>query len=109
MDLFFLVLIGYLIYKNSIIARVKGKNAFIWGLLTFIAIFFAEALGMLMLVSFFYPQYIGVADVSKSRELADIISGNFLHSLFVLFCGLGGYLLVRFILERTKGNITPDA
>lgn len=99
-----LILIGYLIYRNCRIAKDKGKNVFLWGVLTFVAIFFTEVIGMFLLVAFFYPEYLAVQNIEKSQELAAAISNNMLHSIFILFCGVGGYLLIRYILEQSKGN-----
>ncbi len=98
----FLLLVGYLIYKNSLIARAKGKSLFLWGTITFLAVFLGEVIGMFIVVSTAYPQYLGVSDINKSAELANAIGNNFLQSFFLIFCGFGGYLLIRFILERSK-------
>jgi hypothetical protein len=104
----FLFLVGYLIYKNCLIAKEKSKSMFLWGLLTFVAVIFCEILGMYMLITFFYPQFLQMKDISESAQVANAISNNILQSLFLLFCGFGGYLLIRYILERAKGQVeTP--
>lgn len=110
--MFLLILVGYLIYKNAQLAKMKDKNMFLWGTLTFIAIFCAEIIGMMVLVFGYYPELMTAKDVAKSQEMArsisDSISNNVLQSFLVMFCGFGGYLLIRYILERSSENAVTD-
>lgn len=105
-----LVLIGWLIYRNGLRAGKKGKNPFLWGILTFVAIFIALSIGAAIILSSFYPQYIAANNMAMSQQLAEEMARDPLHMMFIWFCGLGGYLLTRYILERSPDivNHTSD-
>lgn len=111
--MFLLLLIGYLIYRNAQLANAKDKNMFLWGLLTFIAIFITEGIGMVIIMLGYYPEFAAMQDPGKSQQVArsisEAISNNMLQSSFIMFCGVGGYLLIRYILERSAGGGTPLA
>jgi hypothetical protein len=109
--LFELLLIGYLVYRNSTLARTKGRNIFLWGIGTFVAIFLAYTFGTMTLLLWFYRDAIPMLnDINKSQQAAQHIAmqmrENVLQYFYIMFCGFGGYLLIRYLLERIKTSET---
>lgn len=93
MLLFFLL--GLLIYTNARLATKKGKNPFVWGLITLVA--FLLAFGILG-GSYLTAVYNGPV---TPEAIAQYYVENPLVITIMVMLGIGGVLLVRYILERT--------
>lgn len=89
-----LVLIGYLAYTNSVRAKLKLQNPTIWAIATVGAFIVGELIGYLFTVLFFYKGPV------ESKALVSFYLQNPLHSTFALVCGFGGYLIIRYILDK---------
>lgn len=95
-DLFLAI---YLAWRNSLRARIKGQNVALWVIITLLAYGIGEFLGTLLVFFFFYR---GPANPAAIQNyFMNLPRSTF---VFVLFCGIGGYLLIRFILERMSGK-----
>jgi uncharacterized protein involved in response to NO len=116
MDILFLVFLAYLSYRNSVRAKLKKKNPLLWGLITAAAFVAALTIGLMVVVVFFCPNVIDfnrAATDPKYKEIAaqDLMNAfaqNPLHLLTVYVIGCGGYLLIRYILEKKPGEKEPE-
>jgi hypothetical protein len=96
--MFFLFLLGILVYLNSNLAKKKGLSPVLWGVITVVAFFAAfMVLGTIYVSLIYNGQYTREAMMTyfESRPLVGYT---------IILLGVGGTLLVRFILERTKGS-----
>jgi len=109
MELIIYLACCYLNFKRAEAAKLNG---FKWALLTFVIIFLFVGIGSFLLLASFVSQDAGFRELASNPEqdpklVMEAIQKKvtFLHQLFVLFCGLGGYLLVRYwITKRTNKN-----
>lgn len=115
--MFDLILIAFLSYRNG--ARAKGKdlNPVLWGIITLFAYISAMVLGFLVVIYTFCRDTINMDRLSgldmKARnavaqQVAQVFLANPLHLITVELFGIGGYLLVRYILERKPGKKDPE-
>lgn len=81
-------------YQNAKLARKKGQNTVLWVFITIVSFFVAYTIAAVALVLMMYK---GPMDKDALQQF--IASHPFLY-ITVLFIGLGGYLLIRYILER---------
>lgn len=118
--MFPVVLLAYLSYRNGLRARLKGLNGLVWTGLTACAFVAALMVGMSFVIAYFCGNVITLTDLSKldykarmaeSQHLAQVIDQNPLNMVTILMFGVGGYLLVRYILERrdAKGEAIMPA
>lgn len=87
-----ILLCGFLSYNIAKLAKLKGQNAVVWVIITiaaFFMFFFASSF-----VMFFVKQPITVQDFTL------YLSQNMMAYFTLDFVGMGGYLLVRYILEK---------
>src|SRR6187455_2935681 len=93
-----LLLLALLIYTNVRLAKSKGKNPIVWGIGTFVA----------FLISYCLLGTVYLALVYKgplTREYLTIyLTNEPLAQVMLSMLGVAGVLLVRFILERSKGS-----
>lgn len=107
-----LILVGaiLLIYLNARLAARKGRNPYVWGLISLLAFFvFYALLGGIYLLSVFK----GTIDPNLPQAQMQESVKNFLLSepltfMMMLMLGIGGMLVVRYILERAKPLGGPD-
>ena len=94
--MFFLFLLFLLVYMNARLARKKGLNPILWGFITLLAFFvFYCILGSI---------YIGIiykGPITREALTAWIFESP-LSIIMLMMLGIGGTLVVRFILERKK-------
>jgi hypothetical protein len=111
--MFEIILLTYLSYRNGLRAKVKGLNTIVWTGLTACAYLAALILGMFVVIAMFCRNDINLDQLSSldyqkrmemSRQLEHVIATNPLHSTTIILFGIGGYLLVRYILERKPGK-----
>lgn len=114
-------LVIYLTYKNILRARAKEENTVLYASLTVLLFFVFWIIGMGVVVAFFCR---GVVDMQRlaidekyKKEAADLLGQAFLanplHPLTATLFALGGYLIVRYILDRKpekkrKMDLWPD-
>ncbi|MBS1644938.1 MAG: hypothetical protein JST36_07870 [Bacteroidetes bacterium] len=93
-----LIILGWLIYYNIRLAKKKGKNPISWGIFTFLGFFLSYAILGSIYVAIIYKGPI-------TREgLEAYLMKEPLVATMLLAIGIGGALLVRFILEKSKGT-----
>jgi len=117
MDIVYVVLIIFLSVRNSAKAKLKGQNPLLWGFMTLFASFVAFIIGEMVVVFAFCRDQFNIELFSsgdpKSRalatqQLADAINSNFLHSSTIELFGLGGYLLIRYVLDSKPDKKKPE-
>lgn len=100
-----LLIIGILIYLNVRLALAKGRNPYTWGFLSLLGFFAALFTVLLVYLLAIYDGPINGPEASKMAVTH--LTQKPLTSLMIEMLGVGGMLLVRFILERsTRGNDT---
>ncbi len=115
--MFDIILIGFLTYRNGVKAKQKGQNAVVWGVATAIAYIMCMVVGFFVVVYNFCKDAINLNQLSsldtKSREaaaqqLVQVFEANPLHLITIELFGVGGYLLVRYILDRKPDKKEPE-
>jgi len=115
--MFELILLVYLAFRNGVRAKLKGRNPVLWGFITAGAFFSAMVIGFMLVVSWFCKDVIDLNSLPsldpKAQEVAMqqlllALSRNQLHLLTIELFGIGGYLLIRFILERKPDKKEPE-
>lgn len=92
--MFELILCVFCSYQNAQVAKRKGQNTIVWGLITLAAYFIFYCIGAAILLAIMYKgplDQVALMDFMMSRPIMVIT---------FIFFGLGGYLLVRYLLER---------
>jgi Na+-driven multidrug efflux pump len=92
--MFELLLSIFCSYRNAQLARRKGQNTVIWVIITMVAFFLGYFIGSVAMVSIFYR-----GDLTPQAMMAFLVDRP-LIVVTIMFFALGGYLLVRYILER---------
>ncbi len=92
-DLILIFLIVYLSYQNGQLAKQKGKNTVVYVLLTIVAILMTTVLGAIIIL-------IGYRGALTEEALASYVQQRPLKVITMQFVSLGGYLIIRYILEQ---------
>ena len=108
LDYIAIALIIYLAYRNSLIAKLKGKSPTVWAVMTLVAYFVFYMIGiivvMVIMVRSGQISAAMVQNIQKNNaltaQLMNVLQEHPIHVLTIEAFGLGGYLLVRYILER---------
>ncbi len=117
MDLFGLLLMIYLGYKNSLRAKLKGQNPTLWAVVTVVAYIATFVIGFGFVVANFCKDVINLnqfalldqkAKEEAAQQLVGVLASNPLHFLTMEAFGIGGYLLIRYILERKPDKKEPE-
>ena len=87
---------------NARLAKRAGQNGLLWGFLTVLSFVVVEVFaGTILLIS----KYKGpIADLTNPETMQKFVQGNMLMYWTMLAFGIGGGLLIRFILERMLKN-----
>ncbi len=88
------IIAGVLGYLNGLKAKKKGYGAWKYGLLTFFGYMMGEILCLFFLIGFKYEGAL------EPNALLQWFSSDISRVLFVLLCGLGAFLGVRFLIEK---------
>lgn len=96
-----LIILFFLCRKIGNTAREKNRKPILWQLFTVISWFVTESIGFNMALG-----WLGYQEIKTITEAVTILAKNPGILFFSLFCGYGGYLLVRYILEK-KEPIQP--
>jgi|GEM_PF-1693002 len=114
MELLVYIFCCYLNYSRAKLAHLSGAK---WALFTFIAILITAVIGFTTVIVVLFSKDPNVQaminEMSKTgddSELQQYIlkNVNFLNQLFVFFCGLGGYLFIRYILNKKVERVNPN-
>lgn len=115
--MFEIILLAYLTFRNSMRAKLKGLNPILWGFLTVVSFLSALFIGCLVVVLAFCADVIDVNSLSSkdpevraavSKQLVDTLNANPLHVLTIELFAIGGYLLIRYILDNKPDKKTPE-
>ena len=107
--MFELILSFYFAYKNSVRAKAKGLNAFLWAAVTMVSFFVAFSIGCMVVVYGFFNKVVDLSLLSSddpevrmaiTKQFVELFSANPLHIITIDVFAIGGYLLIRFLLER---------
>jgi hypothetical protein len=96
-----LIILFFLCRKIGKTAREKGLRALKWQLFTILSWFILEGIGLVVAL-----EWLGYQNIKTTNEMIAAVTKNPGITFFSLFCGYGGYLLVRYILEK-KEPIQP--
>ncbi len=94
MDFLTFISVFILTYLNSRLAQRKGQKHVLWALVTLVAMFTGYTI---FAVALMLPHY---ELLSEDPSAAPRILGDPLRSLILYFGALGGYLGIRYLLER---------
>jgi hypothetical protein len=106
--------------RNFMRAKAKELNAGKWALFTFLAVIAGWFIGCIIMVVILLIRYPELGTLVSTpgatpAEVTAFLAGRMdavVADLFLLFCGLGGYLFVRHLLinkpEPGKSNKWPD-
>lgn len=111
------ILIGYLSYRNGMRAKIKGQNPWIWGVATFVAYLVTMMIGIMVVILNFCKDTIDLARFSSldpkaqeaaRQQLIAVFEAHPLHMLTIEMFGVGGFLLVKYILDRKPDKKEPE-
>ena len=115
--MFDLILLGYLSYKNGMRAKRKGQNAVAWGVASAAAYIILMMVGLFVVVLGFCKNAINLDQMSSldakvrqaaAQQLMQVFAANPLHLFTVEAFGVGGYLLIRYILDKRPDKNEPE-
>lgn len=107
----------FLAFRNGMRARLKGLNGIGWGMLTIVMFTIGFFIGSLITFFAIFRDTLDMNRMEKDKDaytkelmpqIQDAFVNNPIHSLTIFMCGLGGYLLVRYILEKKKPLKQPE-
>ena len=104
--IYFPLFVFFLAYRNAVLAKAKGKNALLFGILTVISLIFSFVFGLLVVLLFCKNEisFQLAADPKNQQLLIEQMTNAMLRSpvrqLTYVLIGFGGYLLVRYFLDR---------
>ena len=95
-----LIILFFLCRKIGRIARENGLIALKWQLFTILSWFILEGIGLIVAL-----EWLGYQNIKTTNEMIAAVTKNPGITFFSLFCGYGGYLLVRYILEKKESSL----
>ncbi len=114
---FDLVLLAYLTYKNGMRAKLKAQNAVLWSVITLVCVTVTYFIGFVFVAMVFCAKNVNMQQLSSvdvktkqaiAQQIVQAFSDNPLHLITVELFGLGGYLLIRYILNRRPDKKEPE-
>lgn len=115
--MFEIVLLGFLAYRNSLLAKVKGQNPVLWAFVTVAAFLVFMVIGGMFVIFTFCKDAINLNQISSfdpkqreaaSQQLQQVLSANPLHMITIELFAIGGYLLIRYILDKKPDKKQPE-
>lgn len=112
-----ILILGYLSYRNSVRAKQKGLNQWVWAMLTVAAFFSALVVGCFVVVLYFAADSTTFAMLQStdeevrnaaSQQILEVLGNSPLQLITIDIFGFGGYLLIRYILERKPDKKEPE-
>lgn len=89
-----LIFCVYLSFRNALLAKRKGQNTVVWVLITVVAFFLASAIGVAIVLALFYRGPL------EPQALQDFWVDDPLRDITSVFAGIGGYMLMKYLLDR---------
>lgn len=89
-----LLLSIFFAYRNAMLAKTKGQNTVVWVIITIVTFFLAYGIGGGILISILYK-----GPLERDTLISFLLNSPILL-ITILFFGVGGYLLIRYILEK---------
>ena len=96
-----IILLFFLCRSIAKLAKSKGRNPFLWVIYTIISWIFCEGIGLNIALG-----RIGFGEITTYNQLMTVVLNHPGIVFFSLFCAFGGYLLVRFVLEKIEARET---
>ncbi len=101
-------LLVYFSWRNSIRAKLKGKNIAIWIIATIVAFFVGLFVGEFVLLYYFCKGINNFQEMAKNQAYMNEVmqkfivafNSNLLFPATLFLFAIGGYLLIRYILEK---------
>jgi hypothetical protein len=90
-----IIVLYFLLKKIGLLAKEKGVSSVKWKIFAALSWFVFEGIGV-----DFALAWAGLGEIKNVAQFSSIIINNPGVMLFAYFCAFGGYLLVRYILER---------
>jgi len=115
--MFEIILLSYLSWRNSVRAKLKSQNPVAWAFYTVIAFFIAMIIGFYIVIFNFCKGEININQFSSmdaktraalQQQLETILANNPLHMVTIDLFGIGGYLLIRYLIDRKPGKKEPE-
>lgn len=97
--LFLIALVVFCAYQNAKLAERKGQNTVLWAFITVVAVAIAFVFSSAALVLIMYKGPI------EQSAINEFVKQHPFLPITVFFLGLGGYMVVRYILERMADKI----
>lgn len=104
-----ILLLAFLTYRNSLLAKAKEQNVALWAVYTVLSFLMFAIIGVFTVIFGFCSNQIDFALLSsmdpkaqetvKAQMLAAVES-NPLHAMTIFMFAFGGYLAIRYLLER---------
>ena len=115
--MFFDIVLIYLSSRNYYRAKRKGANGWIWAVITAVLSLVAMSMGMLVVARMNSDKVNLSLIAAKDKKVAQaamqaleaVVQGSVLNFVTIAFFGVGGYLLIRFILDRKPDLKEPEA
>ncbi len=115
--MFEIILLSYLAYRNSVRAKLKGANGFVWGAITVVSFLITLTIGGVFVILNFCANSINIEQFSStdakvrmaaSQQMMAMLNDNPLHLITIELFGIGGYMLIRYILDRKPNKKEPE-
>ncbi|MFM7710859.1 MAG: hypothetical protein ACKO5C_08085 [Ferruginibacter sp.] len=93
-----LILLFFMCRHNSRLAKERGLSSGKWMLITVVLFFIFESIGLGLAMT--HKNMVPPKNYSEAEKVAQEIAKYPEINLFALFVGVGGFLLVRYFIER---------
>lgn len=94
--MFELLLSIFCSYRNAQLAKRKGQNTVVWVFITLVAYWICYSFGSALLIVATYK------GPFEPKAMVDFIYARPIMPITFMFMGLGGYLIIRYILEKMQ-------
>lgn len=96
-----LFILSFSAYNNGMRALKKGQSAWLWGFITLVAMLFTFVIATAIVMFGFYR-----GPLNNTQWLA-FLRQNLIHTVFIYAGSIGGYLAIRYILDRMQPKQLP--
>jgi len=112
-----LLYLAFLTWRNSILAKQREQNVLAWSVYTILAFLGATFLGLVVVVICFCRDVLDLTKMTvideKSKnalahQMEQYLNDNLLLQFTVYVFAFGGYLLIRYLLEKKPGKKEPE-
>lgn len=102
MGYFDLILCIFLSYKNAQLAKLKGQNTIVWVTLTIVLYFVGYIIGLGIMMALMYRGPL------NQEAFESFVLERPLLAVTCFAFAIGGYLMIRYILERMPNADQKD-